>query len=99
MIYQLAPALMGLTLDEARYALRRALAASRALGPRSLPALLEEKRLLINRSGVVEFIADGRDIGEVGGLDGLKTWLLERRKLFRVARQPELRRSCRRGCC
>ena len=39
----------------------------------------EEKRLLINRSGVVEFIADGTNIGEVGGLDGQKTWLLERR--------------------
>ena len=75
---------MGLTLDEARYALRRALAATGRLGPESLPALLEEKRLLINRSGVVEFIADGTNIGEVGGLDGLKTWLLERRKLFEL---------------
>ena len=83
-IYQLAPALMGLTLDEARYALRRALAATGRLGPESLPALLEEKRLLINRSGVVEFIADGTNIGEVGGLDGLKTWLLERRRLFEL---------------
>jgi SpoVK/Ycf46/Vps4 family AAA+-type ATPase len=83
-IYQLAPALMGLTLDEARYALRRALAATGRLGIESLPALLEEKRLLINRSGVVEFIADGTRIGEVGGLDGLKTWLLERRKLFEL---------------
>ena len=83
-IYQLAPALLGLTLDEARYALRRALAATGRLGPESLGALLEEKRLLINRSGVVEFIADGTRIGEVGGLDGLKTWLLERRKLFEL---------------
>ena len=55
-----------------------------SLGPESLPALLEEKRLLINRSGVIEFIADGTSIGEVGGLDGLKTWLLERRKLFEL---------------
>jgi len=83
-IYQLAPALMGLTLDEARYALRRALAATGRLGSESLPALLEEKRLLINRTGVVEFIAEGGNIGEVGGLDGLKAWLLERRKLFEL---------------
>jgi SpoVK/Ycf46/Vps4 family AAA+-type ATPase len=82
--HQLAPALLGLTLDEARYALRRALAATGHLGPESLPALLEEKRLLINRSGVIEFIADGTNIGEVGGLDGLKAWLLERRKLFEL---------------
>lgn len=81
---QLARALQGLTLDEARYALRRALAASPQLGPEALPALLEEKRLLVNRSGVVEFIADHTAIADVGGLDGLKTWLLERRKLFQL---------------
>src|ERR1019366_6016818 len=78
-LHQLAPALLGVTLDEARYALRRALAATGPLGPESLPALLEEKRLLINRTGFIEFIADGTNIGEVGGLDGLKSWLLERR--------------------
>ena len=81
---QMAQALQGLTLDEARYALRRALAADPALGPRSIPALLEEKRLLVNRSGVVEFIAEGGDMGNIGGLEGLKKWLTERRKLFEM---------------
>jgi len=84
LIYQLAPALLGLTLDEARYAVRRALAAGGQLSAESLPALLEEKRLLINRSGVIEFIAEGADIGDIGGLEGLKSWLLERRKLFEL---------------
>ena len=83
-LYDLAGALTGLTLDEARYALRRALVASRNLGPESLPALLEEKRLLVNRGGVIEYIADGASVGEIGGLDGLKKWLLERRKLFQM---------------
>jgi SpoVK/Ycf46/Vps4 family AAA+-type ATPase len=83
-IHQLAPALQGLTLDEARYALRRALALSARLGPESLPALLEEKRLLINRSGVLEFISSDTSISEIGGLEGLKTWLAERRKLFQM---------------
>jgi SpoVK/Ycf46/Vps4 family AAA+-type ATPase len=83
-VYQFARALQGLTLDEARYALRRAQAANRSLGPESLPALLEEKRLLVNRSGVIEFVADSKGLGEVGGLEGLKKWLLERRKLFHL---------------
>ena len=77
-------ALQGLTLDEARYALRRALAAGRGLGPEALPALLEEKRLLVNRSGTVEFISPDTGIGDVGGVENLKRWLLERRKLFQM---------------
>jgi AAA+ superfamily predicted ATPase len=81
---QVAISLQGLTLDEASYALRRALAVNPHLGPESMPALLEEKRLLVNRSGVIEYVADGTTLGEVGGLEGLKKWLLERQKLFQM---------------
>jgi hypothetical protein len=80
----LAPALQGLTLDEARYALRRGLTATGTLTAESLPALLEEKRLLISRTGVIEYIAGGTGLDEIGGLEGLKNWLLERRKLFQI---------------
>ena len=83
-LYQLARALQGLNLDEARYALRRALTQSSTLGPESLPFLLEEKRLLVNRSGTIEFISDGNTLGEIGGLEFLKKWLVERRKLFQM---------------
>ena len=83
-LHQLAHSLLGLTLDEARYALRRGLAASPTLGPEAIPALLEEKRLLVNRSGTVEFIAEGGSMGNIGGLETLKKWLTERRKLFQM---------------
>ena len=81
-LQQLARALQGLTLDEARHAVRRAMAGRKTLGAASVPILLEEKRLLVNRSGLVKYVADGTDIGHVGGLEHLKKWLLERRKLF-----------------
>jgi len=81
---RLAPSLQGLTLDEARYALRRALSAGGRLGPESAAVLLEEKRLLVNRGGVIEFISTGTRIDEIGGLEGLKKWLFERRKLFHL---------------
>ena len=81
---QFARALQGLTLDETRYALRRAQAASIHLGHDSVPFLLEEKRALVSRGGVIEYITGGTSIGEVGGLDNLKKWLLERRKLFQM---------------
>jgi SpoVK/Ycf46/Vps4 family AAA+-type ATPase len=83
-LHQTARALQGLTLDEARYALRRALRANPSLGTESMPALLEEKRLLINRSGVIEFISDAVGLGQIGGLEGLKKWLVERQKLFEM---------------
>jgi SpoVK/Ycf46/Vps4 family AAA+-type ATPase len=83
-IQPIARALLGLTLDEARYALRRAFAIGGELGPHSIPAVLEEKRLLVNRSGVIEFIDSPTTLDEVGGLQGLKNWLMERRKLFEM---------------
>jgi AAA+ superfamily predicted ATPase len=83
-VYQLARALQGLNLDEARFALRRALAKDKALTAESLPFLLEEKRLLINRSGTIEFISEGKEMGDIGGLELLKKWLTERRKLFQM---------------
>jgi len=79
---QLARTLQGLTLDEARHAVRRALAAGQSLGAESMPALLEEKRIVIKRGGVIEYVANTSTIEEIGGLEGLKKWLLERRKLF-----------------
>ena len=79
---QLAPALLGLTLEEAHYAVQRALVHGQTLSTASVPALLQEKQMLINRSGVLEYVADGKDLQEIGGLEGLKQWLTERRKLF-----------------
>jgi AAA+ superfamily predicted ATPase len=83
-LHQMAGALRGLTLDEAGYALRRALLAGHKLGADAMPALLQEKKLLVGRSGFIEFVAESTDLGEVGGQEGLKTWLRERRKLFQM---------------
>jgi SpoVK/Ycf46/Vps4 family AAA+-type ATPase len=80
----MARSLLGLTLDEAGYALRRAVMATGGFGAAALPAVREEKRLLVNRSGYIEYIADGATLGEVGGLEGLKKWLVERQKLFEM---------------
>jgi ATP-dependent 26S proteasome regulatory subunit len=81
-LHQLGRALQGLTLDEARHAVRRALSTHRALNQASLPTLLEEKRLLVNRTGMIEFIPPDINIEHIGGLEVMKKWLLERRKLF-----------------
>lgn len=81
---QLGRALQGLTMDDAQHAIRRAVAMRRALDAESVPALLEEKRLVVNRSGMVEYVPLQSGLGDVGGLSVMKNWLMERRKLFQM---------------
>jgi ATP-dependent 26S proteasome regulatory subunit len=81
-LFALARSLQGLTLDESRHALRRALAVTGALDGNCLESLLEEKKLVVNRTGLIQYISESTPIERVGGLEYLKTWLLERRKLF-----------------
>src|SRR5439155_81942 len=81
-LLQLARALQGLTLDEARHAIRRALSSRKVLDQESVPVLLEEKRLLVTRTGMIEYIPAETSIEHVGGLEIMKKWLMERRKLF-----------------
>ncbi len=81
-VIHMTRALQGLTIDEAGFAIHRAIAETGHLGMESLPVLFEEKRLLVNRSGTIQYIADGAQIEAVGGLEVMKKWLLERRQLF-----------------
>jgi SpoVK/Ycf46/Vps4 family AAA+-type ATPase len=81
-LYAMARALQGLTLDEARHALRRGMAISGALDLKIIPHLLDEKKLIVNRTGLVQYIADSTTIDHIGGLEYMKKWLMERRKLF-----------------
>ena len=83
-LFQLGRALQGLTFDEARHAIRRALGARRVLDQESVPALLEEKRMLVNRTGMIEYLSVETSIEHVGGLALMKKWLMERRKLFQM---------------
>jgi ATP-dependent 26S proteasome regulatory subunit len=80
--YAMARALQGLTLDESRHALRRGLAINGALDEKILPHLLDEKKLIVNRTGLIQYVADSTSIDHVGGLEYMKNWLIERRKLF-----------------
>ncbi len=80
--FKLGRALQGLTLDDARHALRRTLAIEGKLDGDSTALLLEEKKLIVNQSGLINYVADGTQIEHVGGLEYLKKWLLARRRLF-----------------
>ena len=64
---------------------------ARDLGPESLPALLEEKRLLVNRTGVIEFIAEGAQPGRDRRPRRAQEVAAGAPQAFRDARQPERR--------
>ena len=82
---QLSAALLGLTLNEVRHALRRAIAAAPKLDSTSVPYLLEEKHLLVKKkTGVIEYIANPGGMENVGGAPVLKKWLTERKRLFEM---------------
>jgi SpoVK/Ycf46/Vps4 family AAA+-type ATPase len=81
-VFAMARSLQGLTIEEAHHAIKRARTVHGRLDGAVLPQLLEEKKIIVNRSGLIQYIADGTRIEHVGGLDYLKQWLLERRKLF-----------------
>jgi ATP-dependent 26S proteasome regulatory subunit len=81
-LFAMARALQGLTLDESRHALRRALAVCGSLDANALPCLVDEKKLIVNRTGLIQYIADSTQLEHVGGLEYMKVWLNERRKLF-----------------
>lgn len=81
-LHRLARSLQGMTLAEARHALRRALTVLGRLDAAAAPILQEEKKRIVNRSRLVQYIADGTELDHVGGLEYLKQWLMERRRLF-----------------
>jgi SpoVK/Ycf46/Vps4 family AAA+-type ATPase len=81
-LFSMARAVQGLTLEETAHAMRRALSATGRLDVNSVPSLLEEKKLLVNKSGLIQYVADGTSLEHVGGLEYMKKWLLDRRKLF-----------------
>jgi SpoVK/Ycf46/Vps4 family AAA+-type ATPase len=73
---------MGFTANEAVEAFRGALVAEGGMTPRCVDLVLEEKKALIEKSGVLEFVGTDTDQWEIGGLNNLKKWLRERGKAF-----------------
>lgn len=73
--------LRGLTLSEVRHALNRV--AQFEPGSRHVvPALQEEKRQLVQKTGTLEYVADVPPLDQLGGLEELKEWLLKRKEIL-----------------
>jgi len=78
----LLKAALGLTIDEAQKVYRKAYVKSGSLTQEEVEIVLSEKKQLIRRNGILEYIEEDETIEAVGGLDELKKWLRQRSDAF-----------------
>lgn len=79
---RLIKAALGLTLEEAENAFARAMVRDGILDATDIPSVLEEKKQVIRKSGLLEYFSTDETIENVGGMDVLKDWLVKRRSAF-----------------
>ena len=75
-------AAQGLTLSEAENAFAKAIANDGVLDADDVKLVLDEKRQVIRKSGLLEFVGVEENLGTVGGLETLKQWLSDRAAAF-----------------
>ncbi|MFQ3615020.1 MAG: AAA family ATPase, partial [Cyanobacteriota bacterium] len=79
---KLVKAALGLTQDEAEKVYRKAVVMHGRLSEAEVEIVLSEKKQLIRRNGILEFIEEDETIDAVGGLEELKRWLSQRSGAF-----------------
>ena len=67
--------LCGLTEEEAERAVANAVVSRYALCPEVVTDVLEAKKEMLRRSGMLEFIDVEENLSSIGGLENLKKWL------------------------
>lgn len=70
--------LRGLTEEEADRAISQAVVTRYGLVPETVTDVLEAKKSLLRRSGMLEFVDASENLAGVGGLENLKSWLAQR---------------------
>ena len=71
--------LRGLTEEEADRAISQALVTRYGLVPETVTDVLKAKKELLQHSGMLEFVDASENMGSIGGLENLKSWLAQRR--------------------
>ena len=79
---KLLKAALGLTKDEAEKVYRKAQVKAGQLTENEVEIVLSEKKQLIRRNGILEYIEEDETINSVGGLEELKRWLTQRSNAF-----------------
>jgi SpoVK/Ycf46/Vps4 family AAA+-type ATPase len=79
---KLIKAALGLTKDETEKVYRKAQVTANKLTEAEVEIVLSEKKQLIKRNGILEYIEDDETLASVGGLEELKHWLTQRSNAF-----------------
>ncbi|MGA1867255.1 MAG: AAA family ATPase [bacterium] len=79
---KLVKAALGLTLEEAESAFALALVKDKRLDISDVKIVLEEKKQIIKKIGLLEYIETDETIDQIGGLENLKNWFKKREKVF-----------------
>jgi len=79
---KLLKAALGLTRDEADKVYRKAQVTVGRLTENEVDIVLSEKKQLIRRNGILEYIEEDETIDAIGGLEELKKWLKQRSEAF-----------------
>jgi hypothetical protein len=77
-VVKLAENLRGVTLDDARRLVRKAIVDDGAITSSDIDALNKAKFQLLDLNGVLQFEYDTSDFSEIAGLHNLKKWLKQR---------------------
>jgi SpoVK/Ycf46/Vps4 family AAA+-type ATPase len=79
---KLLKAALGLTRDEAEKVYRKASVTAGQLTESEVDIVLTEKKQLIRRNGILEYIDFDESLESIGGLEELKHWLQQRSNAF-----------------
>ncbi|MBE9076841.1 AAA family ATPase [Romeria aff. gracilis LEGE 07310] len=79
---KLLKAALGLTRDEAEKVFRKSRVMAGRLTEAEVDIVLSEKKQLIRRNGILDYIEEDETLDSVGGLDELKHWLRQRSNAF-----------------
>jgi AAA+ superfamily predicted ATPase len=86
-VSQLLAALEGLTFFEVQKIITQAVVEDGVLGREDIARVLDAKRKIVERSGVLEYYPPEHQMGDVAGLGNLKAWLRKRGPAFRDPRR------------
>ena len=81
----IANAALGLTLEEAERVFYKAIVRDAKLAQEDVEFVRDEKKQIVQKSGLLEYYETIENLGSVGGLDLLKSWLKRRARCFEPA--------------